>query len=83
LNGRVIAAELWTDKGIEGICLGLFEAPYWNFVEALRETTIVGVLTDSPTQHLSNAKQNHLRPFIVQGAYKLSEDFAKPYFYKY
>ena len=34
LKGRVIAAELWTDKGIEGSCLGLFEAPYWNFVEA-------------------------------------------------
>jgi len=65
LNGRVIAAELWTEKGVEGSCLGLFEVPYWNYVEALRKTTIVGVSTNIPTQHLSNAKQNHPRPFIV------------------
>jgi len=65
LNGRVIAAELFTDKGIEGSYLGLSEAPYWNFVEALSKTMIVGVLTDIPNQHLSNAKQNHPRPFVV------------------
>jgi hypothetical protein len=65
LNGRVIAAELWTEKGIEGSCHGLFEAQYWNFVEVLRKTTIVGVWTHILTQHLSNAKQNHPRPFII------------------
>jgi hypothetical protein len=43
LNGRVIAAELWAGKGVEERCLGLIEALYWNFVEALRKTTIVGV----------------------------------------